>query len=187
MLLDLVYIYPGGVHTGLHLFFFLKKCNSETPYCTYLYLCCVCIFVLCQSGSGFWQCRGGGHWQLHLCGRWDHTDRPFHCHTRSAFPQRIKILWLVFMKLLICRHVVAAMEKKYVLICCWLPDRKTQSTKRPLRLSRYTKNHSLKVKYNLCQIWEQFLWTMSTGCPCWAGFVFVFLALQPTVTTIIHW
>ena len=49
---------------------------------------CLCLYiVLCQSGSGFWQCRLGGHWQLHLCGRRGHTDRPFHCYTRSDYPQ----------------------------------------------------------------------------------------------------
>ena len=34
ILLDLVYMHPGGVHIATDLFF-LKKCNYETPYCLY--------------------------------------------------------------------------------------------------------------------------------------------------------
>ena len=33
ILLDLVYMHPGGVRIATDLFFFLKKCNYETPYC----------------------------------------------------------------------------------------------------------------------------------------------------------
>ena len=56
MLLDLVYIYPGGVRTGLHLFFFGKSVFLKHPNGQAILLLmrcyiavCICPFELCIS------------------------------------------------------------------------------------------------------------------------------------------